>query len=79
MAGQIFVSVLRNTDPDQKAPRVLVWPKAVRDGEWKLILGKKPELYRISRDRNEKKNLASEFPDQVQKMKQIHAKTYSRR
>ena len=77
LAGKSLSAVLYDTY--KKDPRVLVWPKAVRDGEWKLILGKKPELYRISRDRNEKKNLAAEFPDQVQKMKQIHAKTYSRR
>jgi arylsulfatase len=79
LAGQSFVPVLRNTDPDKNVSRVLVWPRAVRDGEWKLIVGKKPELYRISQDRNEKNNLAAEFPDQVQKMKQIHAKTFSGR
>ena len=39
----------------------------------------KPELYNIPQDRNEKKNLASEFPKRVLKLKEIHAKTYSRR
>jgi arylsulfatase len=76
LAGKSFSSVLYNTD--KKAPRVMVWPKAVRDGDWKLVLEKRrsPELYRISQDRNEKKNLAAEFPDRVLKLKQIHAKTY---
>jgi arylsulfatase len=74
LAGKSLSSVLYNTD--KRAPRVLVWPKAVRDGDWKLVLGEGPELYRISRDRNEKKNLAAEFPDRVLKLKQIRAKTY---
>ncbi len=79
LAGQSLSSVLYNTD--KKAPRVLVWPKAVRDGEWKLVLNNRrsPELYRIGQDRNEKNNLAAEFPDRVLKLKQIHAKTYSGR
>jgi len=78
LAGQSFVPVLRNIDTDPKAQRIMVWPKAVREGDWKLILGKKPELYRITQDRNEKKNLAAEFPDRVGKLKQIHAKNFSR-
>ncbi len=79
LAGKSFSSVLYNTA--KKAPRVLVWPKAVRDGDWKLVLGNKrsPELYRISQDRNEKKNLAGEFPDRVLKLKRIHARTFLRR
>jgi len=52
---------------------------AVRDGDWKLILGGKTELYNISQDRNEKTNLAAEFPERVRKMKQIHAQTFSGR
>ena len=71
LAGKSFSSVLYNTD--EKALRVLVWPKAVRDGDWKLVLGKSPELYHISQDRNEKNNLAAEFPNRVLKMKQTHA------
>jgi len=74
LAGRSFAPVLYNTD--KNAPRVLVWPKAVRDGDWKLVLGKNPELYRISQDRNEKKDLAAEFPDRVLQMKQIHATIY---
>jgi len=78
-AGKSFVSVLRGTEGDQDANRVIAWPKAVRNGDWKLVLGKRPELYKISQDRNEKKNLAAEFPDRVLELKQIHAKTYSPR
>jgi arylsulfatase len=81
LAGRSFVSVLRGSDADQPSPRVMVWPKAVRDGDWKLVMENKtkPELYNISQDRNEKNNLASEFPDRVLKLKQIHADIYSRR
>ena len=79
LAGKSFASVLYNAETDQNVPRVLVWPNAVRKGDWKLVLGKRPELYRISQDRNEKKNLAAEFPDRVLELKQIHAKTYSPR
>jgi hypothetical protein len=79
MAGESLSSVLCNTE--KQAPRVLVWPKAVRYGDWKLVLekGRSPELYRISQDRNEKRNVAAEFPDQVSKLLQIHAKNFSRR
>lgn len=79
MAGESFSAALYNTD--NPARRVLVWPKAVRDGDWKLVLENKgsPELYRISHDRNEKQNLAGEFPDRVSNMTQIHTKRFSRR
>ncbi len=73
MAGKSFVNVLRGSEDAQDAHRVIAWPKALREGDWKLMLGKKPELYRISQDRNESKNLAAQFPHRVQKMKQIHA------
>ena len=81
LAGQSFVSVLRDRDADQQTPRVMVWPRAVRKGNWKLVIehGNNLELYNILQDRNEKKNLAAEFPEQVRKMKQIHEKTYAPR
>ena len=81
LAGESFVSVLRGTEVDQDARRVMVWPKAVRDGDWKLVMesADHPELYHISQDRNEKENLAAEYPEQVEKMKQIHVKAYSPR
>jgi len=76
LAGKSFVPVLRGTEGDQDAHRVIAFPKAVRDDDWKLIMQNKarPELYHISQDRNGKKNLAAEFPERVQKMKQLHAK-----
>jgi len=73
MAGKSFVNVLRGSENAQDAHRVVAWPKALREGDWKLMLGRKPELYRISQDRNESNNLAAQFPDRVQKMKHIHA------
>ena len=74
LAGESLVPVLSNTG--KETPRTLVWSNAVRDGDWKLILGT-TELYNISQDRNEKTNLAAEFPERVRKMKQIHAQTFS--
>ncbi|HJN11210.1 MAG: sulfatase-like hydrolase/transferase [Pirellulaceae bacterium] len=81
LAGQSFLSDLRNNRTDQESPRVMVWPKAVRDGDWKLVMENKvgPQLYSISQDRNEKKNLAAEFPTRVLELQQIHAKTYAQR
>ena len=81
LAGRSFVPVLRGSGADQPSPRVMVWPKAVRAGDWKLVMENKtnPELYNISQDRNEKKNLAADFPDRVLKLKQIHSDTYSQR
>jgi arylsulfatase len=81
LAGNSFASVLGGTEGDQDAPRVLAFSNALRDGDWKLVMqnAARPELHKISQDRNEKKNLAAEFPERVQKLKQIHAKKYSRR
>ncbi len=75
LTGMSFVPVLRGLEREQNAHRVLAFPKAVRDGDWKLVMqnAAHPELYRVSQDRNEKKSLAAEFPDRVQKMKKLHA------
>jgi arylsulfatase len=79
LAGKSFVAVLRDTERNQDTHRVLAFPKAVRDGDWKLVMQDKagPKLYNISKDRNEKKNIAAEFPERVRKMKQIHAKLFT--
>ncbi|HIK96156.1 MAG TPA: hypothetical protein EYG03_29790 [Planctomycetes bacterium] len=79
LAGESFASVFRDTEGDREAHRVIAWPRAVRDGDWKLVLQNAagPELYHISQDRNEKKNVAAKFPDRVQQMKQLHAETFS--
>ena len=76
--GKSFVSVLRAED-EAGASRVLAWPKAVRDNEWKLVWQNpaKPELFNISKDRNEMRNLVAEFPERVHKMKQLHSKLFS--
>jgi len=78
LAGKSLVSVLRSAEGEQEVHRVLTFPKAVRDGDWKLVMqnAARPELYDISQDRNEKKNLAAEFPDRVQKMKELHAESF---
>ena len=75
--GESFASVLR-AENETIASRVLTWPKAVRDGDWKLVWKNpaKPELFNIGKDRNEMKNLAPEFPERVRKMKQIHSEIF---
>jgi arylsulfatase A-like enzyme len=78
LAGKSFVSVLRGAEAGQDAHRVLAWPKAVREGDWKLVMQAGPELFRISDDRNEKKNLAAQYPERVHKMKQLHSKLFSK-
>jgi arylsulfatase len=75
--GESFVSALRAQDEAAPA-RILAWPKAVRDGDWKLVWQNpaKPELFNIGKDRNEMKNLVAEFQERVRKMKQIHAEIF---
>ena len=79
MAGKSFVSVIEDTEGDQNDHDVLVFPKAVRDKDWKLVMEKpdSPELYHISTDRNERENLAAQFPDRVQQLKKLHSTIYS--
>lgn len=62
--------------------RFLYWDNhmryAVRDGEWKLVLDNKnvknaePELFRIADDMSETKDLASEYPEQVARLKKAY-------
>jgi arylsulfatase A-like enzyme len=54
-------------------PRRLFWDgRAMRDGPWKLVLEgqdtKSPRLYNLSKDIGEKKDLAGEQPQRVEKM-----------
>ncbi|MFT5127264.1 MAG: arylsulfatase A-like enzyme [Rhodothermales bacterium] len=59
--------------------RILVFPNALRDGDWKLVTHKKPpELFRISTDRNERKNLAAEFPERLATMQMRHERVFAR-
>ena len=77
LAGKSFVNVLRGPEDAHDAHRVLAWPKALREGNWKLMLGKEPELYAISEDRNEIEDLAAKYPERVHKMKELHSKLFS--
>ena len=72
LAGKSFVNVLHGNPPNGDANRVIAFPAALRDGEWKLMLGKSPELYNLREDRNETKNLAAKYPERVKTMQQMH-------
>lgn len=74
-AGQSFTHVLRNTPDKGDADRIVAWPNALRDGDWKLVLEdrEQPQLYNIGKDRNEMKNVAAEHPERVREMKMKHA------
>ena len=51
-----------------------------RNGNWKLVNRKVPELYDLSVDPGETTNLATEYPDKVQELKsQLEAELHGRR
>jgi arylsulfatase len=79
MKGKSFVSVIEDTEGDQNDHEVLVFSRAVREKDWKLVMEDHDglELYHISTDRNERENLAAQFPDRVQQLKKMHSKIYS--
>jgi arylsulfatase A-like enzyme len=84
LAGESFASILNNlalnnSTVKRDKPRVMVWPKAIRQGRWKLVIAANAELYNISDDRNEQHNLAAQFPDFVKELKQLHAQSYQPR
>jgi arylsulfatase A-like enzyme len=81
LAGKSFVSVLRAHDSDKDRHRVLAWPRAVRQGDWKLVMDKRdrPELYHIGWDRNETQNLADKYIERVKSMQKIHAELHQGR
>ncbi|MEZ6150170.1 MAG: sulfatase-like hydrolase/transferase [Pirellulaceae bacterium] len=78
--GKSFVGTLRAED-EAAPPRILAWPQAVRDGDWKLVWQNpaKLELFNIGRDRNESTNLSAENPIRVERMKQLHTKIFLQR
>ncbi len=80
LVGRSFVSELRGPPDAHDAHRTIAWPKAVRRGDWKLVMqnAARPELFHMSQDRNETKNLAAEFPERVQEMKKLHASIRTR-
>jgi len=62
----------------QVEPRTLYWKSsrasAVRDGNWKLVIDLRQgqtELFRVNREPYEKQNVASEFPDQLQRLQRL--------
>lgn len=58
--------------PDRPGPRQEPWPDlAVCDGDWKLLLmedGTRPQLYDLSKDPGETRNLAREQPGLVERL-----------
>ncbi len=76
--GRSLVPVLQGNA--QESARIIVWPKAIRDGKWKLVMqnASKPELYDLSRDRNETHDLAKDLPARVTQMRKLHAINHSR-
>ncbi len=61
---------LLENGPEAKSPHEVLFyaygAMAVREGQWKLIGGKKPALFDMSQDVGEKKNLAAQYPEVVQ-------------
>ena len=74
LVGMSFASVLREEQIDRATSRVLAFAEAMRDGDWKLVRlkGENSMLYQLGEDRNETKNLATQFPERLQKMERIH-------
>ncbi|MBD3676163.1 MAG: sulfatase-like hydrolase/transferase [Planctomycetaceae bacterium] len=72
--GMNLLSIL--TGQRSTVERTLVWNgKAVRQGEWKLMLngkgGDKVALYNLQEDLSEKTNLADQHPELVEQLKQV--------
>jgi len=42
--------------------------KAIRQGDWKLFPGEKPQLYNLHKDIGEKNNVAAKFPEVVERL-----------
>ena len=78
LSGKSFVPTLM--DKPHTDNRILVWPKAIRHGQWKLVLENKksPELFHFATDRNETVNLAKKFPERVHALLKLHAQAHRR-
>ncbi|MGC1272847.1 MAG: sulfatase-like hydrolase/transferase [Planctomycetaceae bacterium] len=63
--------LLWNRPPDRPGPNG-AWPDlAIRDGDWKLLVetdGSRPQLYDLSNDPGEERNLAADHPDVVKRL-----------
>jgi arylsulfatase A-like enzyme len=76
--GISFVNELMGNSEDQKKHPYLYWEfnelqgpiQAIRQGNWKLVwnLEKEPELYNLSYDLSESKNLALKEPEKLKEM-----------
>lgn len=77
MDGRSLVPALQG---EAQETRVIVWPGAVREGDWKLVMenAAKPDLYHLSNDRNETKNLADDFPERIAHLRKLHVTEYSK-
>ena len=75
LAGRSMLPILQ--DKEVTDERVMIWPQAVREGSWKLIIRNKTvELYNLDSDRNESNNLAAKYPERVEKMRALHQTHY---
>lgn len=76
LTGKSLVPLLTGQTDKVSRGEPLFWErggnKAVRDGDWKLVALNegKYELYNIAKDRAENNDLAAQYPDIVQKLKQ---------
>jgi len=73
--GQSMLPVLRNSVPPDEAPRVITWPTAIRQGNWKLMV-KTGELFDLATDRNESTDIAAAHPEKVAELRKLHAEEY---
>jgi arylsulfatase A-like enzyme len=82
ICGQTIRSILRSSAAakDEQEPRTFYWKtprqSAVRRGDWKSVFsedGKKVELYNLSADPLEKKDLARQYPQRVSELKVLLA------
>jgi uncharacterized sulfatase len=76
--GTVFGSIYEHNSVDIDNPVASLQYRWVVAGDWKLIVpteragrGAKPELYAITRDPKEEKNLAEAHPDQLERLLKI--------
>lgn len=75
LSGQSFVASLSEREfSDTESKRVVAWPYAIREGDWKLVLHdpNRPELFFIPTDRSERNNLADQYPARVRGLTKLH-------
>jgi arylsulfatase A-like enzyme len=70
-----FLPLLRGSDEPIRTSAVnCTGAPAIRQGEWKLILGKQPQLYNLANDLGETTNLAGQERELVAQMSNLLAK-----